>query len=48
MTKKIGCAICKKEFHPLGFMRHRAMHRDKAELLQKHIDVYIDKKEKLS
>ena len=23
------CHTCKKDFHPLGIMRHRAMHRDK-------------------
>ncbi len=25
------CHNCKKDFHPLGIMRHRAMHRDKKE-----------------
>lgn len=25
------CVTCAKKFHPLGIMRHRAMHRDKKE-----------------
>lgn len=25
------CHLCKKRFHSLGIMRHRAMHRDRKE-----------------
>lgn len=25
------CHKCEKDFHPLGIMRHRSMHRDKEE-----------------
>jgi len=25
------CETCQRGFHPLGIMRHRAMHRDKKE-----------------
>lgn len=29
--KETTCHTCKKDFHYLGIMRHRAMHRDKKE-----------------
>jgi len=29
--KKCFCYNCQREFHSLGIMRHRAMHRDKKE-----------------
>lgn len=29
--KEIYCHRCKRYFHRLGIMRHRAMHRDKKE-----------------
>ncbi len=28
------CHKCKRDFHPLGIMRHRAMHRDKKESVE--------------
>ena len=28
------CHKCKRYFHPLGIMRHRAMHRDKKETVK--------------
>lgn len=30
-AKTCHCYTCKKDFHSLGIMRHRAMHRDKKE-----------------
>lgn len=30
-AKTYHCYTCDKAFHPLGIMRHRAMHRDKKE-----------------
>ncbi len=31
-VKNTYCHTCKKSFHHLGIMRHRAMHRDRKEL----------------
>jgi hypothetical protein len=31
----ITCPVCGKEFQSLGYARHRAMHRDKAEAERK-------------
>ena len=31
IDKNCYCSTCKKEFHHLGIMRHRAMHRDRKE-----------------
>jgi len=37
------CPICDKEFHYLGYARHRAMHNDKADREQeKEQDEYYD------
>ena len=44
LTKKCFCHTCAKAFHPLGIMRHRAMHRDKQETCEitfTHGDTYI-------
>lgn len=30
-SKTCWCHTCEKAFHPLGIMRHRAMHRDRKE-----------------
>lgn len=38
------CYTCKREFHSLGIMRHRAMHRDKKEdckIAYSNGDIYI-------
>jgi hypothetical protein len=44
--KTCYCYTCDKEFHCLGIMRHRAMHRDKKEdckIEYTHRDTYIHK-----
>lgn len=33
-AKTCRCHACAKDFHPLGITRHRAMHRDRGELVR--------------